>query len=99
MSEVYVGQGIEEELIDQNKELVSRLGTALAQLAEAQKVIEFYGDDNNWWWRTGDISGVHSVVEIDDVSLTEETGGGEVSCGGKHARAYLEKYKENSEHK
>jgi hypothetical protein len=60
------------------------------QLAEAEKVIEFYGDLDNWKRRKQSSSfSTISIVDMEDTSY-----GVPSEYGGKRARGYLEKYKE-----
>ena len=61
-----------------------------ARLAEAEAVIEFYANKNNWLrdangWRHDMI-----VKDLDDETLQDWDG----RFSGRTARAYLEKYKE-----
>ena len=56
------------------------------RLQEAEKVIEFYADQDNW---CGSWSVYKDCTTVSDINYVEEY----VECGGKRAREYMEKYK------
>jgi len=59
-------------------------------LREVLPVLEFYGEDKNW--RPREPNGfVYEVIEFDDMELN--IFGTDDHCGGKRARALLEKIK------
>jgi hypothetical protein len=58
-----------------------------AQLDEANKVIEFYGNEKSYDCEHDGVS-VYRACLYSDVEYIEKY----VECGGKNARKYLEKY-------
>jgi len=65
-----------------------------AQLKEAEEVIGYYGDTSKWFYPGNDFHNFH--IAITDVSKSwrfSKAGNRiDVTCGGKRARAYQEKW-------
>lgn len=105
MSEEYNDDGRYEELMDWSHDdlcyLILRLEHQLAQqkamLDEAVKVIEFYGNRFSWNFSLHPDHEYYAGAIKDDDSLLKykEKDGEEFEdyCGGKRARAFLEKVK------
>lgn len=66
-----------DEILNQFGEERSDYNKCLLQLREAEKVIEFYADENNWSYQ-------QIIDDVSDIKGSLEA--------GKHARQYLEKY-------
>lgn len=78
--------------------LIDELEKTKAQLAEANEVVEFYGDEKNWMTtRKDELHEARMTISQDPESFGQYSEPGLASTllliGGKRARQYLEKWK------
>lgn len=70
-------------------ELLASVEQLQAQLKEAEEVIAFYGDKENWSSPFGFDNEFYPCIKLDDVQITSNN---KNERGGKKAREYLAKY-------
>jgi len=68
-------------------DLFKKLQSVKQQLGEANKVISFYGEINNWWMTQNQIPAFFNQIDKSDISISSG-----FNCGGFVAREYCTKY-------